>query len=85
MTLPVPVELRRPARRIGIDLHGQRRRREARAGERLRRGLRVAHEVADMVEENLAAERQLAVGRGFRVRIVMVPAPLRLAQALHAG
>ncbi len=61
-------ELRRSARRIGIDLHGQRRRCEARAHERLRRGLRIAHEMADVVEEDLAAERQLPVGRGFRIR-----------------
>ena len=60
-------ELRRPAVRVGIDLHGQRCRREAGARERLRGGLRVAHEMADMIEENLAGKRQLAVGWHFGV------------------
>ena len=86
VTLPVPVELRRPAGRIGIDLHGQRRRREARARERLRGGLRVAHEMADMIEENLAAERQLAIGWHFGVLRHLVPAALLdWHKPLHAG
>ena len=46
---------------VGGDLDGYRRRRKAGALERRRRGLRVAHEMADMVEKNLIAQRQLAI------------------------
>src|SRR5262249_9982743 len=48
--------------RIGSDLNGNRRRGEARARERAARGLRIAHEMADMIEENLLEDGKLAVG-----------------------
>ncbi len=58
-TLPVPV-----GAAVRRDLHRHRRRRKARARERRGRRLRVADEMPDMVEKNLLAQRQLAVGFG---------------------
>ena len=52
-------------RAIRIDLDGRRRRRKAAAHERMARGLPVPHEVANVIEKNLLAERQLAVDFGF--------------------
>src|SRR5262249_23153970 len=55
-------DISRPCRSAGgRHLPRRRRRREAGARERPRRGLRATHEVADMVEKNLIAERQLAI------------------------
>jgi len=46
----------------GIDLDGNRRRGKAGADERAGRRFRIAYEMADMVEENLAGDGKLAVG-----------------------
>ena len=46
---------------VGRDLHRYRRRRKAGARERRACGLLVAHEMADMVEKNLVADRQLTI------------------------
>ena len=48
----------------GIDLNGDRRRGEAGADERAGRRFRIAYEMADMVEENLVGDGELAVRRG---------------------
>jgi hypothetical protein len=45
----------------GIDLNGHRRRGKARARERVARRSRIAHKVADMVEEDLLAQGKLTV------------------------
>ena len=52
----------RPA--VGRDLHRLRRRRKSGAHQRRGRSLRVAHEMADVIEKNLIAER--AVDDRFR-------------------
>ena len=52
----------RPA--VRRDLHRDRRRRKAGARKRGSRHLRITNEMADMVEKNLIAQRQLAVGIG---------------------
>ena len=49
-------------RAVGVDLHRHRRRRKARAGERAARRLRIADEMADMVEKDLI-RRPAAGGR----------------------
>ena len=54
-------DLRRAACRIGVDLNRNRRGREPRTRQRLRRRFRVAYEMGDMVEENLAGKGELAV------------------------
>jgi len=51
-------------RAIRIDLDRHRRRRKAAAHERMARGLAIRHEVANVIEENLLAKRQLTVGLG---------------------
>ena len=50
------------ARRLGIDLDGFWRRREAHTFEGAARRLDVTHEVADVVQKNLVADRKLSVG-----------------------
>ena len=45
-------------------MNRQRRGRETRARERAAGGVGIAHEMADMIEEDLAGKRQLAVGFG---------------------
>jgi hypothetical protein len=50
----------RPA--VGRDLHRLRRRRKTRARKRCARRLRVAHEMADVIEENFLVLGQLAIG-----------------------
>jgi len=54
--------LRRAAGRIGIDLDGLGRRGKAGADERFARGIGIAHEMAEVIEEDLIADRKLAVG-----------------------
>jgi hypothetical protein len=49
-------------RAVRIDLDRHRRRRKAAARERMTHGLAVRHEVSDVVEENLLAQRQLTIG-----------------------
>ena len=49
-------------RAVGIGLHRHRRRRETGARQRRARRLRVGDEMADVIEEDFAADRKLAVG-----------------------
>ena len=71
--------LRRAARGIGIDLDRHRRGRKAGACERACGGFRIAHEMADMVEENLVGDGELAVRlRPFALNHGALPAGGRL-------
>src|SRR5439155_23601225 len=62
--------LRRTARGVRIELDGFRRRCESGPRQRAARGLRVAHEMADMVEKNLVSDGELAICMGHAATYV---------------
>src|SRR4029077_5956601 len=65
---------RRPAGRVGVDMHRDRRRGKARACERLARRLRIGDEMPDMIEKNFIAHRQPAIDHFARSAVRRVSA-----------